>query len=182
MDVVEHSATQTRCRDSLAGIAGCAVLAGIAGCAVLTGIAGCAVLTGSTRRARILPYGSTAHTIIVSAAPMMAPMATKMMADVMLTLPAVALSATQRGDGDGGGGGGDAWTMMTVCATLATASTSTPRAVLSVVVFFAASVTTAVIAAAELGYVMVVWTTTEPAEMSSVIADGSTLIRVARAF
>ena len=171
--MVEHSATQTRCRDSLAGIAGCAVL---------TGIAGCAVLTGSTRRARILPYGSTAHTIIVSAAPMMAPMATKMMADVMLTLPAVALSATQRGDGDGGGGGGDAWTMMTVCATLATACTLTPRAVLSVVVFFAASVTTAVIAAAELGYVMVVWTTTEPAEMSSVIADGSTLIRVARAF
>ena len=166
--------TQTRCpcRDSLTGIAGCAVLTGIAGCAVLTGIAGCAVLTGiagcavltgSTRRARILPYGSTAHTIIVSAAPMMAPMATKMMADVMLTLPVVALSGTKRGGGDVEDGGGDAGTTMVVGATLETVSTWTLRAAVRLASGIAASVVAAACADAVVGYVMVVLTPTEAA-------------------
>jgi hypothetical protein len=58
-------------------------------------------------------------------------------------------------------GGGDASTAMAVAATLATARTVTPRAVLSVAAGVAASVVAAALAAAGLGYVMVASTPTE---------------------
>ena len=61
------------------------------------------------------------------------------------------------------GGGGGARTAMVVGATLATASTVTPSAALSVAAGVAASVVAATLAAIGLGYVMVAWTPTEAA-------------------
>ena len=79
-------------------------------------------------------------------------------------------------------GGGDAATAMTVCATSATACTVTPSAAVKLAGGVATSDVAAALAAAWVGYVIVAVTDTEAEVTLSVITDGSTPIRVARAF
>ena len=79
-------------------------------------------------------------------------------------------------------GGGDAATAMTVDATSATACTVTPSAAVKLAGGVATSDVAAALAAAWVGYVIVAVTDTEAEVTLSVIRDGSTPIRVARAF